>query len=192
MKKILVVLFMILPLVAMSQTKVRRGLRVGAIPENATNVDSIIRDGAVVKVYCDGGSSPAQIFVDSAALTLRYDLWSWSFTDSAQMEGGSKKLGAWFYPGPDSMDVDSSTVISLSASPNFTYNVHWASDISGADTDLFSSAKQVNGADATSTGEVDTPDNNAIPPKVWIWMTIVDRTSVPVNGAGFTFMGTYY
>jgi hypothetical protein len=123
---------------------------------------------------------------------MRRDVLAWAFTDSAQMAGNSKKIGIRYYPGPDSIDVDSSMCGSLSASPNFTYNIHWAADISGADTDMFSSAVQVNGADATSTGEVDTPNNNAIPPGVWVWVTFVDRTAVPLNGCGITVIGTYY
>ena len=79
--------------------------------------------------------------------------------------------------------------LSNSASPNFSYNISWAADVSGTDTDMFSASQVVTGTDATSTGELDTPNTNSIPPNVWIWLVIDDRTAVPAKGASWTIKG---
>jgi hypothetical protein len=129
------------------------------------------------------------IFEDTIAVPE--DLWTWSLSDSAQFETG-KKYFPWYYPGPDSMHVDSAVAICPTGSPNFTWNYYWASDISGADTDAFSSAQTVSGADATSTGEWDIPDNANIPPGVFIWFDFGALTTKPPNGVSFTIKGTYY
>lgn len=129
------------------------------------------------------------VFVDT--IGVREDLFNWPTSDSSQLVV-DKKLGGFFYPGPDSMHVDTARVVCPTGSPNFTYNIHWAYDISGADVDMFSSAVQVEGAEAIATGEVDVPNNADIPPRVWIWFTIDAATVKPPNGAWISTEGTYF
>jgi hypothetical protein len=140
--------------------------------------------------YCLDGAW-LNVLSGSGDVALPEDLWTWSLMDSAQMETG-RKYFPWYFPGPDSMHVDSTVAICPTGSPNFTWNYYWASDISGADTDAFSSAQTVSGADATSTGEWDIPDNANIPPGVFIWFDFGALTTKPPNGVSFTIKGTYY
>lgn len=117
-------------------------------------------------------------------------LWAWAFTDSSQFKIGVK-LGLWKYFGPDTLFVTKAVSIS-EGSPNFSYNVHWTSDISGTDTDMFTSAVIVAGSDATSTGEEDNPSTNSIPPGSFVYIMFTDKTAVPPDGAGFSFEGYEY
>jgi len=117
--------------------------------------------------------------------------WSWTVPSGDLLVSGSK-LFAWKYEGDDTLYITKAVVISYSAAPNFSYNVYWATDYSGSGTAMFSSAPVVTGSDATSTGEVDTPNTNSIPPNVIIWLYIDDDTAIPTSGAGFSFIGKEY
>lgn len=126
-------------------------------------------------------------------VSVPYTLFVFAFTDSAQMVDERTYFTFW-YAGPDSIDIDSTVAFSMSASPNFQFNIQFSqsNDASGSWTDVFNTAPTVNGADATSTGEVDTPDNNAIPPRRWIRLIIKDTTDNPLYGATITVCGKYY
>jgi hypothetical protein len=117
--------------------------------------------------------------------------WAVPLSDSSQFIVGDK-IALWYYNGPDTIYVHESRVVCPTGSPDFTYNVHWASDITGTDTDMYSANRQVTGTDATSTGEVDTPDTAIIPPGNWIWLRIYDVTVKPPKGASFNFLGYTY
>jgi len=88
--------------------------------------------------------------------------------------------GMIYHASPDTLNVTQSRMICRGSSPDFTYQVYWGANITSPTDSLFTAAHQVAGAEATTTGELDTATNNAeIPPDVYIWWEILAVTAKP-------------
>lgn len=161
----------------------------------AGNYRSNFVDSSLVdKKYVDDAITTA--VADTVQLTDITDLyqdttllWAWTVEDSSQMET-SKAYGTYKHYGPDTMVIYQSDVICNGASSvNFYFNMHFSSDLSGADTDIFSSAKQVSGSDAIEDGEIDTPDTAEIPPGNYVWFTLSSLSTKPPDGFSISVIG---
>jgi len=119
-------------------------------------------------------------------------LWPWVFTDSSQMKDDRNML-LWYYPGPDTMVVDTARCLALTASSTFSYQVYFARETYDGTLDsLFSGGPViVTGAETTTTGEIDEPGSVDIPPRSWVYLHFSTMTAKPEYGISMNFVGHY-
>jgi len=124
-------------------------------------------------------------------ITFKYDTinkLSFAFTDSSQFILNRKYM-LKKHSGLDTLNITEISVQVPTGTPNFAYNIYIATDGSATGTKLFTTDPVVTGSDATSTGEIDIPNNGVIPPDRWIWIQFSDLTAKPPTGAAFTLDG---
>ena len=181
MKKLLIFLFLISAFLAYGQDDTTRNYGKQLFPDNLFVGDQRL-------------DIANQLISGNDVLYIHWDtvtMWTWAIPSGGLLVTG-KKLFPWKFISKDTMYITLAVVVSNSASPDFDYNVAWATDRSASGTEMFTTDPNVNGSDATSTGEENVPDVHIIPPNRWIWLVITDDTAIPEDGASFTFVGYIY